>query len=64
MGALFSRPKTPAPPPPPPNPMVSADSKSSITGPGGNVSNAGGTALTGPGGAPEIKTTGKTLLGQ
>jgi hypothetical protein len=65
MGALFRSPKTPAPPPPPPNPQVSANASSSLTGSQSSMKDmAGGTVLTSPTGAPEIKPGGKSLLGQ
>lgn len=64
MGALFNPPKAPAPPPPPPNPQTAAKSSESITGGPQAPGDVSGTLLTGPAGASETKTAGKTLLGQ
>jgi hypothetical protein len=63
MGALFNPPKAPAPPPPPPNPQQAAKSTDATPGVP-PISAAGGTLLTSPSGAAEVKGAAKGLLGQ
>jgi hypothetical protein len=65
MGMLFNPSKAPDPPPPPPNPQQAAKADTSLTGgPAGLKDSAGGTLLTSPSGTSEVKTGGKTLMGQ
>lgn len=66
MGSLFNPQRAPAPPPPPPNPQQAAKADSAIgaNGSGAQKDQAGGTLLTSPMGAPEVKTGNKTLTGQ
>lgn len=65
MGSLFNPPRAPAAPPPPPNPQQAAKADSAIgAGSTAMKDQAGGTLLTSPTGAPEVKTGSKQLMGQ